>query len=225
MPFKRRSKTSIAIKICGITKSDQAESISHLGVDAIGVIGVASSPRFVEEDQRRNIFALLEKLSPSIKRVWVVADIHDYEVASALTGKGVPSVIQLHGNESKERCEALRNRYPKIEWWKALRVNKAEDLVLANNFKDKVDCLLLDAWAPNQLGGTGKRIPLNLIKGAHLHTPWWLAGGISEEWVPEILSKINPYGLDISSKVESSPGIKDINLVKNLIRTIRDQKS
>jgi len=106
------SPTSTAVKICGLTNIDQARAIAALGVDAIGVIGVANSPRFIKEQQRRDLFAELNNYKPELQRVWVVADINASELSEALQGEGAPSVVQLHGQETPEYCANLRLQHP-----------------------------------------------------------------------------------------------------------------
>ncbi len=224
MAFTSGSSTSTEIKICGIKEIAQAKAISNMGVDAIGVIGVKGSPRFVDEEQRRNLFSELKTFSPTLKRVWVIADLDNAELASALSGDGIPSVIQLHGNESLNRCSQLRQEYPEIEWWKALRIRKKSDFLLAQAYTGYIDKLLLDAWSPRELGGSGLRIPLEWIKQAEINLPWWLAGGISAEWIPEVLSKVKPFGIDASSRLEISPGLKDLEKVNSLIKAVKKSK-
>ncbi len=220
-----RTPKSIGLKICGITKAEQARSIADLDVDAIGVIGVQHSKRFVTENDRRALFADLTDYAPKVQRVLVVANMKDSEISNALSGVGIPSVIQLHGEESLERCAYLRKKHPKTKLWKAIRIRSTEDIELASYFADQVDALLLDSWSPKQLGGTGQRIPLELLKQASIDIPWWIAGGISAEWIPKVFSKIKPSGVDASSQLESSPGIKDLNQVKNLIDAIRKEET
>ena len=93
------------LKICGITDPEQAQAIAQMGVQAIGVIGVPATPRFVEPAQRRALFQLLEEQHPQLHRVWVVADPDDAALEEALNGAGQPSVVQLHGSESDQRCQ------------------------------------------------------------------------------------------------------------------------
>ncbi len=221
MTFKIGSPTSTAVKICGITQWNQAKAIASIGVDAIGVIGVKESPRFVEEAQRKEIFSQLENSFPKLKRVWVIADLTDIEIHNALRGEGSPSVIQLHGKESFERCEELRARHPRIEWWKALRIKGPQDLSEACCYNHHVDAVLLDAWTPIALGGTGQRLPLEWLQKKEFEIPWWLAGGISAEWIPQILRQISPFGIDASSRLETSPGIKDIKKVQELVSAVK----
>ena len=114
MVLNINSDNTTALKICGITQIDQALEIASLGVDAIGVIGVKNSPRFLQAQNRRKLFNELEIKAPKISRVWVVADIENEELLKAIEGKGVPSIIQLHGNESIQRCSELKVYYPKM---------------------------------------------------------------------------------------------------------------
>jgi len=213
-----------AVKICGLTDPEQALAIAQMGVEAIGVIGVAHSPRYLADSRRSLLFSTLSAAAPALKRVWVVADPNDDQIASALNAEGSPTVIQLHGQEAPERCGQLRRRYPQTEWWKALRVRHADDLQQLKGFSTQVDALLLDAWSPEQLGGTGQRLPLSWINSLRFDLPWWLAGGISSEWIPEVLQQVSPSGLDASSRLEVSPGIKDLQKVKALVEAIRLQR-
>ena len=215
----------LSLKICGLTDCDQACEIAAMGVDAIGVIGVTDTPRFVEPNQRRAIFQRLTQEHPALNRVWVVADPSDELLASALSGEGKPSVVQLHGEESPQRCAELRLLYPGTKWWKALRLRGEADLNGIDAYAADVDALLLDAWSPKQLGGTGHRLDpawLERIETRIGRTfPWWLAGGISAEWVPTLVHQVSPFGLDASSRLEHSPGVKDLRRVKALVEAVR----
>ena len=209
------------LKICGITNREQAHAIAQMGVQAIGVIGVPATPRFVEPAQRRALFQLLEEQHPKLHRVWVVADPDDAALEEALNGAGQPSVVQLHGSESEERCQRLKQLYPCQQWWKALRVREPDDLKQLEHYAPHVDALLIDAWSADQLGGTGHRIPLDWVRETELSVPWWLAGGVSAEWVPELLSRVNPQGLDASSRLEERPGWKNLDKVQALVEAVK----
>ena len=209
------------LKICGITDIEQAIAIARLGVQAIGVIGVPNTPRYVEPHQRRSLFNVLEEQHPQLNRVWVVANPEDANLEEALNGAGQPSVVQLHGTESIERCQALKQRYPRQQWWKALRVREPDDLHQLQQYAPWVDALLLDAWAADQLGGTGHRLPLDWLSDTELAVPWWLAGGVSAEWVPELLSRVTPQGLDASSRLEERPGWKNLDKVQALVEAVQ----
>ena len=190
-----------------------------MGVDAIGVIGVEGSPRFVPAGQREALFNAATSASPSCSGVLVVADPSDEDLAK-LEPQWGHQVVQLHGGESPERCQFLRQRLG-CRVWKALRIRVAEDLAIAVAYGEAVDALLLDAWVPDQLGGTGHRIPIEWLEGWHSPLPWWLAGGMRADRVGPVLARLNPDGLDASSGVERAPGNKDLDLVRQLVTAVR----
>jgi phosphoribosylanthranilate isomerase len=107
-----------------------------------------------------------------------------------------------------------------VKVWKALRLRDRTDLNRAVLYAPHVDGLLLDAWVADQLGGTGQRLPLEWLQGFKSEVPWWLAGGIASKALPEILSRVRPDGLDVSSAVEKSPGDKDIEGVAKLVQAV-----
>jgi phosphoribosylanthranilate isomerase len=220
---KSSSKKSTAIKICGLTKTSQARSIAELKINAIGVIGVKNSPRFVPEEECMKIFNEVEKVSSSIEKVLVIANAKLEEVKCINNRSTPPSVIQLHGNESVDYCRELKNEFPRIKIWKAFRLKAINDLENISQYEKNIDAILIDAWDDKSLGGTGNRVPIELLLNKTFKAPWILAGGISAEIVPEIFSKLRPDGIDASSRLEISPGIKDIKKVASLVREIREQ--
>ena len=220
---KSTSKRATAIKICGLTMTSQARSIAEFKINAIGVIGVKNSPRFVPEEECIKIFNEVEKVSSSIEKVLVIANEKLEEVKCINKRSTPPSVIQLHGNESVDYCHKLKNEFPTIKLWKAFRLKSIKDLENISHYEKNVDAILLDAWDEKSLGGTGNRIPIELLINKTFKAPWILAGGISAEIIPEIFSKLRPDGIDASSRLEISPGIKDINKVESLVREIREQ--
>ena len=219
---KSSSKKSTAIKICGITNTSQAKSIAQLKINAIGVIGVKKSPRFVPEEECIKIFNEVEKVSSEIDKVFVIANEKLETIKSINERSTPPSVIQLHGNESVNYCRELRNEFPTIKFWKAFRLKSINDLKMISQYENNIDAILIDAWDANSLGGTGNRVPLELLLNKNFKSPWILAGGISAEIITEIFSKINPDGIDASSRLEISPGIKDLKKVESLVREIRE---
>ena len=220
---KSSSKKSTAIKICGLTKTSQARSIAEFKINAIGVIGVKNSPRFVPEEECINIFNEVEKVSSSIEKVLVIANKKLEEVKCINNRSTPPSVLQLHGDESVNYCCELKNEFPTIKLWKAFRVRSINDLENISPYEKNIDAILLDAWDDNSLGGTGNRVPIELLINKTFKAPWILAGGISAEIIPEVFSKLRPDGIDASSRLEISPGIKDIKKVASLVREIREQ--
>lgn len=211
--------SSPLLKICGLRDPAQAEAVARLGVDAIGVIGVPGSPRYLAPPHRPALFAAMRAAAPRCQGVLVVADPSDQQLAELEAGQG-HAVLQLHGSESPERCGQLRQQLG-CTVWKALRIRHPGDLRLALDYAPVVDALLLDAWVPNQLGGTGHRIPTEWLAGFRPPLPWWLAGGIRADRVAPLLARVAPTGLDASSGVERAPGDKDLALVQELVAAVR----
>jgi phosphoribosylanthranilate isomerase len=133
-------------------------------------------------------------------------------------------VVQLHGEESVERCRHLRDRLG-VGLWKALRIRSPQDLDRAHAYEGVVEALLLDAWVPDQLGGTGHRLPIEWLEGFTPALPWWLAGGITPQRVQEVLATLRPDGLDASSGVEQAPGRKNLRLVEELVAAVHSRNS
>jgi phosphoribosylanthranilate isomerase len=207
------------VKICGLRHGDQAAAVAGLGADAIGVIGVASSPRWVPVERRAALFAAASATRPSCFGVLVVANPEDAEL-EALDSSGGHQVLQLHGQESVERCAQLRQRLD-VRLWKALRISRPEDLAQAAAYAGVVDGLLLDGWDPERLGGTGRSIPLDWLTGFAPAMPWWLAGGLKAANLAPVLAAVSPTGLDLSSGVEDAPGEKNLQKVAELFSLLR----
>ena len=211
------------LKVCGLRSPQQAAAVAALGADAIGVIAVASSPRWLAPEQRPALFEAVTAARAGCLGVLVVADPADAELPQLGPAAG-HQVLQLHGGETVERCVELRERLdPELTLWKALRIRSQQDLEQAEAYAAVVDALLLDAWVPDQLGGTGHRIPIEWLEGFQPSRPWWLAGGITPESLPQALQALAahpPAGVDTSSGVERAPGDKDLDRVAQLVAAV-----
>ena len=208
------------VKICGITSVEQALQIAKLGVNAIGVISVKESPRYVSPKIKKEIFKNLEKIFPKIKRVSVIKNI-PLELINTNSFNS-ENVIQLHGDEDISYCKNLRRKFPQIEIWKAFRIKNREDIREIENFSDYIDVVLLDSWNEKTYGGSGIRIQTKYLEDLKFSKPWLLAGGISTDWLKQILESIKPDGIDVSSSIESSPGVKDLIKTKQLLSIIQN---
>ena len=215
-------KTNTLIKICGLTSEEQALQVAKLGANAIGIISVEESPRYVSAEIKKKIFKTLEKFYPKIERVSVVKNCPIDLIIKNFLGEPSETIIQLHGDEDIDYCKNLRKKIPTIGIWKAFRIRTEKDLDEIKPFEDFVDAILLDSWNKETYGGSGKKIESINLKNLQFTKPWWLAGGISIEWIDEILSDIRPDGLDISSSIEIHPGIKNLDATKNLIYKIKN---
>ena len=217
------SKTQI--KICGVTSVTQALEIANLGVNAIGIISVEESPRYVLPSKKREIFESLSKNFPSVKRVSVIKNIQMNKILEDLQSDINENVLQLHGDENLNYCKKIKENFPQIELWKAFRIKKAKDLENISPYSNFIDAILLDSWNNETYGGSGIRIQQEYLDNLKFQNNWWLAGGISIDWVEHIIKNINPDGLDISSSIEIKPGVKDISKTKELVDAIRSQDS
>ncbi len=213
--------TNTLIKICGLTSEEQALQVSKLGAHAIGIISVEESPRYVSAEIKKKIFKTLERLFPNIERVSVVQNCPIDLIIKNFLGKPSETIIQLHGDEDIDYCKKIREKIPNISIWKAFRIKTEKDIAKIKPFEDFVDAILLDSWNKETYGGSGKKIKSTYLKNLQFSKPWWLAGGISIEWVDEILTDIKPDGLDISSCIEISPGIKDIKKTEELFKFLK----
>lgn len=200
------------VKICGITKPEQGQAIANLGATALGFICVSASPRYVTPKQIRII---VEQLTVEVDRVGVFADAAVEAICQIFTEAHL-NAVQLHGSESPEFCTQLRQLLPDVEIIKALRVKTADCLDQVFTYTDYVDTLLLDAYHPQMLGGTGKTLDWFTLKQFRPNCPWLLAGGLTPDNVLEALKFLEPNGIDLSSGVEQSPGDKDLDKVAEL---------
>lgn len=205
------------VKICGITRIDQGQAIAELGADSIGFICVQQSPRYLNPDRIRLI---ADALPNKVAKVGVFANHSLKEIVSVL-GQAHLSAIQLHGTESPEFCVQLRQLIPpEIELIKAFRIKSATSLAQTATYDNCVDTLLLDAYHPQMLGGTGHTINWQDLTQFKPAIPWMLAGGLTPNNVGEALSRLQPDGIDLSSGVERSPGDKDLDQVKLLFQAL-----
>jgi len=204
------------IKICGITKPEQGAAIASLGATALGFICVPSSPRYVTPAQ---IQAAITQLPHPVDCIGVFANAEMGKIAQVVAIAGLTGV-QLHGSESPEFCQQLRQVLPSQEIIKALRVRSPADLLAAESYLQVVDALLLDAYHPKMLGGTGKTLDWTTLSQFAPSCPWFLAGGLTPDNVLVALSQLQPSGIDLSSGVEHSPGDKDLNQVARLFKKL-----
>tara|TARA_Y100000287_G_scaffold177103_1_gene168475 strand:+ start:45 stop:701 length:657 start_codon:yes stop_codon:yes gene_type:complete len=214
-------KTNTLIKICGLTSVEQALQVAQLGANAIGIISVEESPRYISAEIKKKIFNSLESFYPNVERVSVVKNCPIDLIIENFLGKPSENIIQLHGDEDIDYCKKIRKRIPNIGIWKAFRIKTAKDLDKIKPFEDFVDAVLLDSWNKETYGGSGKKIKSMYLKNLKFSKPWWLAGGISIEWLDEILTDIKPDGLDISSSIEISPGLKNIKKTEQLFKFLK----
>ena len=214
-------KTKTLVKICGITSIEQAVQVAELGANAIGIISVDESPRYISPEKKKEIFKSLKDLYPNIERVSVVKDIPFDSIIKSFLEEPNETIIQLHGDEDIDYCQKLKQLIPNVGLWKAFRIKNKKDLDKIKPYENFIDAILLDSWNKETYGGSGKRIKQKYLEDLSFSKPWWIAGGVSTEWIGEILKNIKPNGIDISSSIEISPGIKDLEKTKQIIKKIK----
>ncbi|PLX99780.1 MAG: phosphoribosylanthranilate isomerase [Desulfuromonas sp.] len=202
---------STRIKICGITNVDDALAAVVAGADALGFVFYDKSPRCVTTAKVREI---VSELPPFVTTVGLFVNAPPGEIRQTMTESGV-QVIQLHGDEMPEECRI--ESYPVV---KALRVKDVASLAGADAFP--VSALLLDAWSDKEYGGSGKSFDWQLAKNLTADKPLILAGGLKPENVAEAIRQVRPYAVDVSSGVESAPGRKDHEKIKQFIKQVRN---
>ncbi|MDE6762955.1 MAG: phosphoribosylanthranilate isomerase [Oscillospiraceae bacterium] len=162
-------------------------------------------------------FLTLEKgLDKNIKKVGVFVNERPRNILDIAEHL---DVIQLHGDEDFSTV-LYYSEITGCEIWKAVRAKSSEDI---EHFQwNHIDKLLIDSYCENAYGGTGKRINTEIVKNAKISKPFFIAGGITAENVSEIVRNVRPYGIDLSSGIETD-GIKDLNKMKNIIQILKEE--
>lgn len=197
------------VKICGITRIEDALAAASAGADAIGLVFAARSPRYLEID---TAFAICRALPPFVTRVGLFMDAPAATVEQTL--ERVPlDWLQFHGRESQAYCRQFGR-----PWMKALamggdRPDDPAEYELA-------DALLLDSNAPGGAGGSGETFDWSRVPD--LQRPWVLAGGLDPYNVGEACARLKPDAVDVSSGVEVRPGVKSDKLIHDFIKAVKD---
>ena len=203
------------IKICGITRLEDALCAAESGADALGFIFHPASPRYCPPERAREIIAALP---PEIATVGVFVNAEAGRVERIVEMCGI-DLIQLHGDESPEYCR----RFPPERLIKAVFPGTAEDLAALAAYE--VRALLVDFRDASRYGGTGKTADWDLAAQIGRKHPLILAGGLSEENIGAALAAVAPRAVDLNSGVEQAPGIKDHQRLRRIIALIRAESS
>ncbi|MFH1674642.1 MAG: phosphoribosylanthranilate isomerase [Pseudomonadota bacterium] len=199
------------IKICGIMRPEDALLAADLGADALGFI-FAESPRQVVPEIAREIISLLP---PFVNSVGVFVD-EEQESVREIAAYCKLDLVQLHGNESSGYCKALG-----LKALKVIRVKDEKSIESMASYRGTVQGFLLDTYVKGLPGGTGKTFNWELAKQAKKYGPVIISGGLTPDNICEAIEKVKPYGVDVNSGVEASPGIKDPDKLKLLFSKAR----
>jgi phosphoribosylanthranilate isomerase len=202
---------TVRIKICGITNEEDALAAARFGADALGFI-FAPSPRRIAPEKARQI---IKVLPPLVQTVGVFVDEDLGEVSSVAEMCGL-DILQFHGSESADYCDSFDHRVIK-----AVRLRNRQDIKSLAKYDGVVQALLLDTYLPDKLGGTGMTFNWEWALEAGKYGRIILAGGLNPENVAVAISIVKPYGVDASSSLEQSPGIKDHEKLTQFIAEVR----
>lgn len=197
------------IKVCGITEMKQLQQLEGLDIDFAGLIFYKGSPRYVGDKLPKKE---VKKADFDLKKVGVFVNPELIEVLDAIDEYGI-QVVQLHGDESPEMCEDLGSE---VEVIKAFRLKGNEDIdKLVAPYDGVCDYYLFDKATDYTLGGSGQQFDWTILAKAKIEKPFFLSGGIGVDDVAKIKAFKHPdiFGVDINSKVESAPGVKDMSKI------------
>jgi len=204
----------IKIKICGITNRQDAEAAVAAGVDALGFVFYPKSPRCIEPIVAKRIIA---QLPPCVLPIGVFVNQSRETIREVFDECGL-AFAQLHGDETPEFCETLGR--PVL---RALRLRDRGSLLALAEYKGRIGVrgFVVDAFSAEAYGGTGQTVDWALAREAAQAAPILLAGGLTPSNVQEAIRQVHPYGVDVSSGVEQSPGQKDHQKIRTFTDMVR----
>ena len=203
------------VKICGITRVEDAVSAVNAGADAIGLVFYAPSPRAVSIAQAQQIVAAIP---PFVSIVGLFVNATQTEIQSVLS-KVRLDILQFHGDETARDCEQIN-----LPYYKAIRVKADTNLLQYEAEFKSAKALLLDTFSETAVGGTGLVFDWNLIP-KNLTKPVVLAGGLTVENVSQAIMQVRPYAVDVSGGVEQNKGIKDVAKVAAFMQAVAKSRS
>ena len=203
-------------KICGITRIEDIHSAVNAGVDAIGFVFYAPSPRSVTIEQAKE---LAKHIPAYVQIVGLFVNATADEITQVL--EQVPlDMLQFHGDETAEQCQQIALQ-TKRRWYKAIQVKPELDIIKAIKSYQHAgaSAVLLDAWHPELKGGTGHSFDWSQFPT--LNVPLILAGGLKPENIEDAIKTTRAYAVDVSGGVESAKGIKDQQLIEHFMQGVQ----
>lgn len=215
------NRGKIRIKVCGITRLQDALHAIEAGVDALGFIFHGQSPRYIDPEEARLI---IDSLPPFISTVGVFVDKKRSEAEEIIDYCGL-EYVQLHGMESPKYCERLLRVASPCHLIKAFRVGPRTTAEEFAPYVPYVKAFLLDTYDRELAGGTGRSFDWSIIAGLGLARPFILAGGLNPDNVANAVRAAGPSFLDVNSGVEERPGVKDHHLISEFVRAVRQAEN
>lgn len=210
---------SIAVKICGITRPDAIDAAVRAGASYGGLVFHPRSPRFVNLEQAQTLAA---QMRGRLKIVALITDMDDAGI-EAVVQAVQPDFLQLHGAESARRTAYVRGKFG-VPVIKALPVADVADLAAAAEYESTADMLMFDARPPKDAtrpGGHGAAFDWKILAGRTFSKPWFLAGGLDPDNVARAIELSGAQAVDVSSGVESAPGVKDAGRITAFINATK----
>ncbi|MBI4166204.1 MAG: phosphoribosylanthranilate isomerase [Acidobacteria bacterium] len=201
------------VKICGITRAEDAQLAAELGAAALGFNFYSKSPRSIAPAAATRI---IRALPPFVVPVGIFADEVDGDHILAVAGQAGVQALQIHGPRLPD-LDTLRERYPLI-----LAVSVGVDFQVSTLGETKASAYLLDSFDPQLRGGTGRTFDWSLAHKAAPYGPIIVAGGLTPENVGEAIRHVKPYAVDVASGVESAPGIKDAGKMRAFFAAVAE---
>ncbi|MEL7166922.1 MAG: phosphoribosylanthranilate isomerase [Pseudomonadota bacterium] len=208
-----------AVKICGLRQPDHIAAAADAGAAYVGFVFFEKSPRNVTLEEAR---ALVLAVPAGVVKVALVVDA-DNAYLDALTAQVPIDMLQLHGRETPERVAEVKARYG-LPVMKAVGIGSAGDLPALDAYARVADQLLVDTKPPKDAdlpGGNGLTFDWSLIAGRRWPVPWMLAGGLTRDNVADAIAATGARQIDLSSAVESAPGVKDAGLIVDFMAAVR----
>ena len=213
----------VKVKICGITNLEDAIKACEYGADLLGFVFVKDTPRCVKEDKVKDIILNLPKeYKDKVDRVGLFVNEDIKTIVETVVFCDL-NYIQLHGQESPDYCRKLKERLPERKTLKAIPVKSDTPFKSILDY-DAIDFFLFDSFSETVPGGTGKRFNWDLLEGSNFNKPFFLAGVLTPDNVASAVKAVKPYGVDVSSGVEKSPGIKDKDKVREFIANAKSAR-
>lgn len=208
------------IKVCGMTKADQVRQLDEMGVEFAGFIFYPKSPRYVFKTMPATE---IKKIRGKINKVGVFVNADPDEILKTVDACGL-YLVQLHGDENPRVCERIANYVSVI---KAFRISEDDNIEWKiREYYDAVDMYMFDTEGAGY-GGTGKKFNWQLLKGQNIRKPFFLSGGISPDDADNLKTFHDDpvakdlFAVDINSKFEIMPGVKDMDLVKQFVTKVK----
>ncbi|MCX5693419.1 MAG: phosphoribosylanthranilate isomerase [Candidatus Omnitrophica bacterium] len=206
----------IRVKFCGITSIEDRDSAIIAGADAIGLVFFKDSPRFVSLEKAERI---TRDMPPFMSAVGVFVN-EDLEFIEECIERCNLNAVQLHGDEDADYCLKFRSRnFNGVKLIKSIRVKDKRSIASIENCPG--DAILLDAYKKEIYGGTGEGFDMSLaVIAKEYGKNIIMSGGLNPDNVYEIIKKVKPYGVDVSSGIESSPGRKNMELMEEFMKEV-----